>query len=168
MIVNNKSLIHRNQYEPCREVLLKMLTFLQSPLIRVKCWVVICDQHLHLVSPAQWLPPLQFSKCLVDITGPQSCCPQTYMCKLSGTLCRSRFTSGVPCAYVYTGAYIQVRIYRCKLSGSLCCGRCLNWWYVCRRWSWWQEFWPLASPRLKSNLSASSISTMWMFYICQK
>ena len=35
------------------KVLLKMLTFLQSPLISVKCWVVICDQHLHLVSPAQ-------------------------------------------------------------------------------------------------------------------
>ena len=160
MIVNKKSLVRKNQDKSCDKVLLKMLTFLQSPLISVKCWVVICDQHLHLVSPAQWLPPLQFSKCLVDITGLQSCCPQTYMCKLSGTLCTGRFTSDVPCVrYVYTGANCQVQ---------LCRGRCLNWWYVCRRWSWWQEFWPLASPRLKSNSSASSISTMWMFYICPK
>ena len=53
MIVNKKSLVRKNQDKSCDKVLLKMLTFLQSPLISVKCWVVICDQHLHLVSPAQ-------------------------------------------------------------------------------------------------------------------
>ena len=53
MIVNKKSLVRKNQDKSCDKVLLKMLTFLQSPLTRVKCWVVICDQHLHLASPVQ-------------------------------------------------------------------------------------------------------------------